>query len=723
MRPTFSRYTCHAALTLTALLTLSACSDSDNDRRPQTPEEPTVAVSYDSTANPPDLPFPNAVYRGDDGRLALPLPADAEPGDLGNAVVALNTLDGFSTIAPIHFDFAEPIEEASIEPGNNIRLFEISLTEEGLPEAVIEELDGETDYGVSISAVKDTRLLIKPLRPLRGGASYLVAVTTGLAASNGLAMGPSDDYLALREGDEADAGNGIDRSLLGDLLEAQESVLVDNGVSQESIVTTFGFSTHNATEVLQTINAVTAAMTVTLQRPMMTIAGEEQPLTTAPFRPLAALYGLTPSGQSDLYTGTIELTYYMNVPADPADDAVLDSYLRDNAGNPILGTDETPQSTNVTAPLLLAIPNTSRDPSLLKPAAGWPVAIYHHGIGFNRTNMLLIADAMAAQGVAMIAIDHPMHGVTPNDATILPLNIFAAAGVDFYNSDNERHFNLDLDGDSDIDEAGSHFYSPRNLLTGRDNLRQSVSDLIHLARSIPKITLPGASDLAFDGERIHFVGQSLGSFAGTMLAGVNEETVAFSLSVPGGGGPKGAEGAPSGSEEFAEGLASLGLAQGSQEYEDYLGTLTTINGPADPINYAKLAGAKHPIHLTEIIGDGTPENPPDQTVPNTVLNVGQYEGLVVETAPLAGTEPLINSMNLAALFSPQVNPEGLSVVARYIRGGHTSQVNPSTLIDPFAVPAVTVEIQLQTATFIANDGTSVEVGDSSLLEMNYLPPE
>lgn len=723
MRPTFSRHTCQAALTIITLLALTACSDSDNDRRRQTPEEPTVAVSYDSTANPPDLPFPNAVYREDDGRLALPLPADADPDDLGNAAVAVNTLDGFSTIAPLHIDFAETIDATSIAPGSNVRVFEISVDSEGLPESVIAELENEVDYRVSISAVTESRLLIKPLRPLRGEAHYLVAVTSGLNAANGLAMGPSDDYLALREGDESDVDNGINRAYLGDLLRAQESVLADNGVTQDSVVTTFSFLTHNATEVLLSINDAATAMPVTLERPMMTIAGEEQPLTTAPFRPLAALYGLTPSGQSDLYTGTIELTYYMNVPADPTDDAVLDSYMRDSAGNPILGTDETPQSTNVTAPLLLAIPNTSRDPTLLKPAAGWPIAIYHHGIGFNRTNMLLIADAMAAQGVAMIAIDHPVHGVTPNDATILPLNIFAAAGVDFYNSDNERHFNLDLDGDSDIDEAGSHFSSPRNLLTGRDNLRQSVSDLIHLARSIPKITLPGASDLAFDGERIHFVGQSLGSFAGTMLAGVNEDTVAFSLAVPGAGGPKGAEGAPSGSEEFAEGLASLGLEQGSQEYEDYLGTLTTINGPADPINYAKLAGAKHPIHLTEIIGDGTPENPPDQTVPNTVLNVGQYEGLVVETAPLAGTEALVNSMNLEALFSPQVNPEGLSVVARYIRGGHTSQVNPSTLIDPFAVPAVTVEIQLQTATFIANDGKSVEVGDSSLLEMNYLPPE
>ncbi|MEP1470507.1 MAG: hypothetical protein ABJK25_06025 [Halieaceae bacterium] len=723
MRTRLPRSAYRVGITALALLAFTACSDSDSNRRTPPPEEPTVAVSYDSTASPPELPFPNAIYENDEGRLTLPLPDDAEAEDLGNVVVALNTLDGFSTITPIHIDFAEPIDETSIESGSNVRLFEISLNEDGLPDTVIEELNAAENYSVTISAVKDTRILIKPLVPLHSGAHYLVSITSGLNASNGLAMGPSDDYVQLREGEGSDTGNGIDRGRLAELVRTQEQVLADSGVQPDTIVTSFSFSTQNSTEVMQGINDNATPMPVTLERPMMTIAGEVLPLTTAPFAPLAAFYGLTPSGQSDLYTGTITLPYYMNLPSSPADDSVLDSYMADSDGAPISGSDETPQSVNVIAPLLLSIPNPSRDPLLLKPASGWPVAIYHHGIFFNRTNMLLIADALAAQGVAMIAIDHPMHGVTPNDATILPLNIFAAVGVSFYDADTERHFNLDLDQDGEIDGAGDHFSSSRNQLTNRDNLRQSVSDLIHLARSIPSIMLPDASDLTFDRERIHFVGQSLGSFAGTILAGVNEDIVAFSLAVPGSGGAKGQEGSPSFSTGLVEGLASLGLEQGSQEYEDYLTALITINGAADPLNYAEQAGLKHSIHLTEIIGDSTPDNPPDQTVPNTVLNAGQYEGLVVETAPLAGTEALVRSMGLEALLASQVDPEGLLIVARYTQGGHSSQVNPSTIADPFAVPAVTVEIQLQTATFIANDGKSVEVNNSELLEMNYLPPE
>ena len=167
--------------------------------------------------------------------------------------------------------------------------------------------------------------------------------------------------------------------------------------------------------------------------------------------------------------------------------------------------------------------------------------------------------------------------------------------------------------------------------------------------------------------------------------------------------------------------AALGLEQGTQAYEDYLALLTTIEGPGDPLNYALTAGQNHPIHLTEIVGDGTLDNPPDQTIPNDVLNRGQYEGLVVETAPLAGTEPLIRSMNLSDLLDSAINMEGLRVVARFVQGDHQSQLNPSEALSPFAVPEVTQEIQLQTGTFIASDGESIEVGDSSLLEMNFMP--
>ena len=38
-----------------------------------------------------------------------------------------------------------------------------------------------------------------------------------------------------------------------------------------------------------------------------------------------------------------------------------------------------------------------------KPEGGWPVAIYGHGLGGNRTNMLGIADTLASVGIATVA--------------------------------------------------------------------------------------------------------------------------------------------------------------------------------------------------------------------------------------------------------------------------------------------------------------------------------
>ena len=205
--------------------------------------------------------------------------------------------------------------------------------------------------------------------------------------------------------------------------------------------------------------------------------------------------------------------------------------------------------------------------------------------------------------------------------------------------------------------------------------------------------------------------------AGTMLAGVDSDIVAFSLAAPGGGNAKFFEGALNGGSDFVASLAALGFDQGTQSYEDLLTKLTTIDGPGDPINYATRAGEQHPIHINEIVGDGTTDNLPDGTIPNTVVNAGAYEGLVVETAPLSGTEPLIRAMDLQALLDTSSNPAGLRIVARMVQGVHSSQVNY------FSVPEVTREIQQQTATFLASDGKNIEVGNSELLEMNFTPAE
>jgi hypothetical protein len=700
------------------LMLLVSCSDGSD----QSPEQPKIATLFDSTSVPPILPFPNAAYSAANGRLAFPLAPGATPGDLGDVTVALNTLDGFSTSAPLWVDFAEAIDVASIWPGDNVRVFEVTVDNLNVPTTIVAELMPSVDYSAAVSAVMDSRLLIKPLRPLNGSSAYLVGVSDSLMAVAGLPMGPSSDYLALRRGKTASASTAVNSELLTQLISAQEALLADSGMPVERIVVSFSFQTQTTTALLEAINTAATPTSIALIRPTMTINGETQPLTTLPFAALSAVFGLTPTGQSDVYTGTFDLPYYLNIPSGPEDDSVRDSFMRNSVGEPVLDPATLPVSMLLTVPILVAIPNNSIDASLIKPASGWPVAIYHHGISGNRTNMLLIADALTSRGVAMVAIDQVVHGVVPNDANALPGNVFAAVGVDFYDAQNERHFNLDLNSDGEIDPAGANFSSPRNQLTGRDNLRQSVSDLIYLVRTLPTVTLPGMTGNAFDADNIHFVSLSLGSIVGSMLAGVNTDVGAFSLSAPGGGGAKSGEGAPNGNAGALAGLSALGLEQGTQAFEDHLTLLTTIGGSGDPLNYGAAASAKHPIHVTEIIGSGTSEDPPDQTIPNDVLNLGQYAGLVVETAPLAGTEPLIRSMNLNALLGDAMNLDGLRVVARFLRGDHQSQVSPTTLLSAFAVPEVTQEIHRQTATFIASGGTAIEVVDGTLLEMNFSAP-
>ncbi len=700
---------------------LAACSDNDSGRSslpaPPPPEvEPVVEVLYDSTASPPVLPFPNAIYTGEDGRLALPLPPDTAPDNLGNPWVSVNTLDGFSTIAPIAIGFAEEIDNSSIQAGDNVRLFEVTTDDGDLPGEVFAELEAGVDYSVSVSAVQNSTLLLKPLRPLRATSRYLVGVTNDLLAGSGLRMGPSADYEALRAG-TPDPGDAIDTTRLSEMVQAQEALLESSGMPSDRIVVSLSFQTQSTSGVLDNINAVAESRAITLSRPTMILAGQELPLTTAPFIPTAALFGLTPAGQADIYTGTIQLPYYMNVPTSETDDSVLDSFIKDSTGQPLLPSGNGPVATTVTVPVLLTIPNTSVNPDLLKPAAGWPIAIYQHGITGNRTNVLAIADALAAEGVATIAIDQPLHGVVPGDLNELLISPYGNAGVSFYQPEFERHFNLDLDNNGRLDLGGTHYSSDRNLLAFRDNLRQCVSDLIYLARSIPDIALPDSEQTWFDPTRIHFFSLSLGSMVGTMLAGTNTDIVAFALAAPGGGNSKFAEGAPDSNAEFIAALTGLGFEQGTQSYEDVVALITTTDGPGDPVNYAQRAGERHPVYINEITGDGTEDNPPDQTIPNTVLNNGAYAGLVAETAPLAGTEPLIRLMNLQALLDSTMDAAGLHIVARMVQGIHASQVNF------FPVPTATHEIQRQTATFLASDGKRIEVENTDLLEMNFMPTE
>jgi dienelactone hydrolase len=301
--------------------------------------------------------------------------------------------------------------------------------------------------------------------------------------------------------------------------------------------------------------------------------------------------------------------------------------------------------------VLVAVPNANSGQT--KPAAGWPVAIFQHGITRNRTDMLAIAPTLAAAGFVTIAIDEPLHGVTNSAAS--PTNPFyrnqlffgtPAAGL----MTGERTFDLDLmdnatgasGPDGNIDSSGAWFVNLSSLITSRDNLRQAEADILHLARSVAAFDLdqnPGALTAEdIDETRIRFVGHSLGAILGTTALAIDDSTIqAASLVVPGGGLGKLLDASASFGPRIAAGLAGNFVFEGTDTYETFVRFAQHLVDPGDPINYAAAANANHAIHLIEVIGDTVVPNNAASTCPPAA-----------DLPPLVASGPTIDAAGSAA---------------------------------------------------------------------------
>ncbi len=131
---------------------------------------------------------------------------------------------------------------------------------------------------------------------------------------------------------------------------------------------------------------------------------------------------------------------------------------------------------------------------------------------------------------ATIAIDLPLHGVTPS----------SAAYAQAFATPFERTFDLDLQINAQFGVPGtgrpgrSHrrqFPQPRpTCWSQRDNSRQAIVDIIALVRTIPVMDFDGIAGADFDPARIHVIGYSLGgTHAGTVLGLLGAEVKASAL--------------------------------------------------------------------------------------------------------------------------------------------------------------------------------------------------
>jgi len=686
-----------ASFALAGALLITGCGSNDAETAEDSPQSDFRALF---SAADGILPFPsNLLFSGSlDGTLNIPVD---DPADNGDPAVALNSLDGFSTLAPLSTGFGSPIDAASI-PGN-VRMFQVTTTAltDPLPLAVtgiVEELIFGIDFVATPSSTSDgdgSTLVIVPLRPLQAASAYMVAINRGLKSSAGDPALPDNQYRLAQRGEALTAQEfplltAADLASLNGLrllVNAQEAALAQASpaLPSEQVALSWSFTTQSVGSVLaQARNQASAS--------------------SGNFVAVGDTGSLLPPGASpnaaNVFAGTLTIPYYLsnasgaNGPLGP-----LSDFWQGVGGSHLTGV--APGVTNVpvkrsdeTIPVLVSTPKAAAKP--------WPVVIFQHGITQNRSNLLAVADSLAAAGFAAVAIDLPLHGIHPGDASLAALRAATPAAT-------ERTFDLDLltqdtggntiasGPDGVADGSGSHFIYLPNLQISRDNLRQAVADLFALVTALGAMDVDGGG-ADFTTAGLGFVGHSLGGIVGGTFLAHETDVGPAVLAMPGGGIAKLLDGSPRFGPVIAGGLAAQGVIKGSSDYEVFLAATQALADSADPINNAAAAAAGHPLLLFQVNGD--------QVVPNSVPVPGDT---VTAPAPTAGTAPLAAQMGLELIGSSALGV-GLDVRLNFTAGDHSS------VLDPTASLAATTVMQQAMATFIASGGASVPVSDESVVE-------
>ncbi len=641
-------------------------------------------VTVNGVTATPILPYPTDLYFNGSTDGTLNLPANSlEPG--GGAV---NALDGFSTTASISVRFSSAIDPATLTAAN-VRVVHVNI--DNTTKATV-GVRGVLTFGTDFSATVNpdpttggSNLLITPLKPLlpSTGATnvgYLVVLTNGIRSASGTAANADSDFETIKAALPTCTAitnatlNGICR-----LTAAQFQIAGGVGVNTAGIIQSFSFSTQNTRD---TMNILAAQIAAAAPRP---ITARPTGLTTAQALPGAA-------GRANLFAGTLQVPYYLSRTAPlsaswTGNPSPLDANSRFlTRFNPVALVTET-----LTIPVLYTVPNATSAGGGVKPGAGWPVVIFQHGIGGNRTQMLAIADAMAQAGFVVTSIDQPLHGLTDGTSPLfaVPANPLyggtAPAGAASY----ERTFDLDLvnntttapPGGDGRDPSGTHFINLASLLTSRDNLRQAATDLLTLTRAVPTLDLNGDAVADIDANKIYFVGLSLGGIVGTTYAGLPSGLRAAVASVPGGGIAQLLNDSQTFGPTIRAGLAAQGLP--STALPQFFRDAQTAVDAGDPLNYVTSAVALRPYLVQQVTGD--------TVVPNTA------------------SQRLYTAASLARFGTVGANAASRGWI-NMTAGSHGS------LLSPAASAAATVEMQTQAVTFLASDGAIIRISNAAVVQ-------
>lgn len=786
------------SIAVAVALGLTGCGDSLDDikqdaAKPGGTVTPSARVVFDPNAGAVSVPNDLLFQGTTDGTLTLD--SGAAP-DYTNPQVALGALDGWSTQNPFAIALSFPANvsldlDSARAPGS-VRLFKAVMGDpasaetdcRAVPRGMACKVVAELQYGVDfVSAGSGANVAVIPLKPLEAATTYLLALTSNLKDSTGAAIKPSTTYELVKQ-DLATKPLATDaqRGLQAVINSFENTLVRDGGLSKESIIYSAAITTQSTGAVLANLKMLMASPTPTGYAPgQLTVQNTGRTVSQ-----LNPAFANSPAFQiTRLYAGTVRIPYFLGTPSDENVAAPLNTRwtARCDSGAIIAALPpsmkpETPVSENdgfcqavsggalrdlavdsarhltkfntipkinsyQTVPVQMTVPDS---PAIPMPESGWPVVILQHGITSSKDSMLAISGALASLGFATIAIDHPLHG---------------ERGFTQELDDRTLTFNATTNSATDYMNLG-------NLLVTRDNLRQSIADMLAL-----RFALNSINGVTIDRSRVQFLGHSLGGITGaSMVALANTSTgnamldAAFKvetavLAMPGGAvanflldspsfGPlikasvmlgAGGEltsdfvtyiatntgcGQPTAAtaatwpacaaptvNQYLQNLAQTG---NTAQQARISGTLTqfafaaqTVTDSGDPNNYAQLLVATGtPTYMIEVVGNGA-ENLPDQVIPNGFFN--PLAALAQGRMALAGTEPLARLLGATAVQAPGVELGG-NAIARFNAGDHGS------ILDPRSSLAATGEMQFQTATFFLSRGTQISVQNPAVLANN-----
>ena len=672
-------------------LLLGGCGGSSSDNVAES--VPGGYVLFDIATD--NIPYPNDILIDPStGRVHF----DTSPEESDYPVkAALNTLDGFSTTSPITVGVSADVDTATL-PAHVV---------------VIDALQGKplaygTDYALSYA---EGKIAISPLKPLQGAGHYIVAVTKGLLATGGKAFAPdyvtslilSDKPLLDAAGNptiilDTDPAKNLETvTKLEAIRQHTQQVIALSGLPAETLLDIWSFTTQTIGKVAE---AFATKNTSDAYLGFVDTGYTSKEILLDFYKDDAAKsaqINASMSGNAEIYVGVLgNLPYYLGV-ADNNHSTVPLTYSFQFSG-----TDGLPDETaRLKIPVLASVPLAD----YCQPYKDhWPVVIFQHGVTRNRLDLLAVSEALANVCYAAVAIDLPLHGITDTNNTLYKLGVQMGA--------QERTFDLDLvtqvgeqvvayAPDGKIDTSGVHYMNLQNLLTARDNIRQSTSDYIALYNALVQAQAD-TNGLGFDSSKISYVGHSLGAmapfgyFATKDISG--QSVKAAVLADEGGGIAELLMHSETFGDTIRQALESIaGIKPYTPAYYQFINATQTILDDADPVNYAAKAASLQTMLSFEVAND--------DVIPNFVA-----------TAPLAGQEPLLGLMNAQDILSYPRNPDSSTVVmqskntvTRFERGNHRS------ILDPQYDPDVTVEMQTEMATFIYSEGQAADVNVSRIL--------